>query len=271
MLGVTSSWGRATGVDFQRATLQPHPTPTLTSASDPQPPTPNPQPSIPNPQPATLNSQPSTLNPSQLWLSTLQLAVWGQEVVSGQYCTAARAEAAREAVRSLQGGPRLLRLQQPYGITLATYDRAPEGAAPPPEGVTGVYIGSLDMDGAGACSGLLSPLDRIMEVDGIAAESLQQVTRAFGSSARQVSSSSSSSGGGGGGGSSSSISSTSSSSTNSASSATTATFESWTRRGRSKSRWPPVWCTVGSCSREESSTPLRRSRHKTQDQPASSS
>ena len=34
---------------------------------------------------------------------------------------------------------------------------------------------SMEMDGAGACSGMLFPDDRILEVDGEPAESLQQV------------------------------------------------------------------------------------------------
>ena len=34
------------------------------------------------------------------------------------------------------------------------------------------------MDGAGACSGLLNPDDRIIEVDGVPTASLQQVTKA---------------------------------------------------------------------------------------------
>ena len=38
-----------------------------------------------------------------------------------------------------------------------------------------VYIMSMEMDGAGACSGLLFPDDRILEVDGEPAVSLQQV------------------------------------------------------------------------------------------------
>ena len=42
-----------------------------------------------------------------------------------------------------------------------------------------VYIMSLEMDGAGACSGMLAPDDRIIEVDGVPATSLPQVTNAF--------------------------------------------------------------------------------------------
>jgi len=42
-----------------------------------------------------------------------------------------------------------------------------------------VYIMSMEMDGAGACSGLLAPDDRILAVDGIFAQSLAQVTGAF--------------------------------------------------------------------------------------------
>jgi len=38
---------------------------------------------------------------------------------------------------------------------------------------------SMEMDGAGACSGLLFPDDKVLEVDGVPAESLQQVTTAF--------------------------------------------------------------------------------------------
>lgn len=121
----------------------------------------------------------------QLWISKLQLAVWGQEVISSEYCNASRAEAAKDKLRDLKG-PRVLRLQQQYGLMLATYDRAPDGALPAPPGVQAVYVMSFEMDGAGAASGLLSVHDRIVEVDGQPAENLQQVTSCFKGSGHQV-------------------------------------------------------------------------------------
>ena len=42
-----------------------------------------------------------------------------------------------------------------------------------------VYIMSMEMDGAGACSGLLHPDDRILKVGGVFASSLAQVTAVF--------------------------------------------------------------------------------------------
>ena len=121
----------------------------------------------------------------QLWISKLQLAVWGQEVISSEYCNASRAEAAKDKLRDLKG-PRVLRLQQQYGLMLATYDRAPEHALPAPAGEQAVYVMSFEMDGAGAASGLLSQHDRIVEVDGQPAENLQQVTTCFKGSGHQV-------------------------------------------------------------------------------------
>ncbi|MEC9052526.1 MAG: PDZ domain-containing protein, partial [Actinomycetota bacterium] len=50
----------------------------------------------------------------------------------------------------------------------------------------GVYIVSMEMDGAGASSGLLSPDDRVLEVGGVRAQSLTQVTDVFRSSRGSV-------------------------------------------------------------------------------------
>ena len=69
---------------------------------------------------------------------------------------------------------------------LATYDKPPPGALPPPADVQGVYIMSFEMDGAGACTGMLTPNDRIIEVDGEPADTLQQVTSRFKGSAHEV-------------------------------------------------------------------------------------
>jgi hypothetical protein len=52
---------------------------------------------------------------------------------------------------------------------------APPFNGSPFHALQAVYIMSMEMDGAGACSGLLCPDDRILEVDGEPAESLQQV------------------------------------------------------------------------------------------------
>jgi C-terminal processing protease CtpA/Prc len=120
-----------------------------------------------------------------LWISKLQLAVWGQEVISADYCNASRAEAAKDKVVALKG-PRNLKLQQQYGLVLATYDKPPQGAQPAPEGVQGVYVKGFEMDGAAACSGMLSPTDRVLEVDGVEAEGLKQVTAAIRGGSHQV-------------------------------------------------------------------------------------
>jgi len=143
-----------------------------------------------------------------LWISKLQLAVFAQEVISTEYITAEKQVASAERVRDLKGA-HYLTLQQQYGLMLATYkDRdttAATAAASEKMSIRGqsaaqpavpraasngsssggssssssVYIMSLEMDGAGACSGLLSPDDRVLEVDGIPATSLAQVTSAF--------------------------------------------------------------------------------------------
>ena len=160
-----------------------------------------------------------------LWISKLQLAVWGQEVtsralthtasstpcpppppppraassasppppppprarqvISADYSNASRAEAAKDKVVALKG-PRNLKLQQQYGLVLATYDKPPQGAQPAPEGVQGVYVKGFEMDGAAACSGMLSPTDRVLEVDGVEAEGLKQVTAAIRGGSHQV-------------------------------------------------------------------------------------
>lgn len=71
---------------------------------------------------------------------------------------------------------------------LATYKEIPTYAElpPPPDSTENnrVYIMSLEMDGAGACSGMLKPDDRIISVDGIEVESLQQARPALMSAAR---------------------------------------------------------------------------------------
>ena len=77
-------------------------------------------------------------------------------------------------------------LSPQYGLVLATYDKPPPGALPPPADVQGVYIMSFEMDGAGACTGMLTPNDRIIEVDGEPADTLQQVTSRFKGSAHEV-------------------------------------------------------------------------------------
>lgn len=85
-------------------------------------------------------------------------------------------------------GAHYLTLQQQYGLMLATYRDAPPGApqaaaaaasTDADSAAQNVYIMSLEMDGAGACSGLLAPDDRVIEVDGVPTEGLQQVTAAF--------------------------------------------------------------------------------------------
>ena len=92
-------------------------------------------------------------------------------------------------MRELKGA-HYLTLQQQYGLMLATYKEPPAGATlPPPPGSQAdqrIYIMSLEMDGAGACSGLLNPDDRIVSVDGTPAENLAQVTDAFRGSSAMV-------------------------------------------------------------------------------------
>ena len=122
-----------------------------------------------------------------LWVSKLQLAVFGQEVIGAEYATVEKGQAAAEKVRDLKGA-HFLTLQQQYGLVLATYKDRDVGNATGGAAVTtysdrpvvsNVYIMSLEMDGAGACSGFLSPDDRLLEVDGMQVESLQSATRAF--------------------------------------------------------------------------------------------
>jgi len=124
-----------------------------------------------------------------LWISKLQLAIFGQEVISLEHATPEAAIAAEPRVRELKGA-HFLTLQQQYGLMLATYKDPPAGATlPPPEGSTEesrIYIMSLEMDGAGACAGLLKPDDRVISVDGVPAESLQQVTDVFRGSSAMV-------------------------------------------------------------------------------------
>jgi len=93
-------------------------------------------------------------------------------------------EASTAKVLALKGA-RTLTLQQQYGLVLATYERPPDGS----DGCTdpnAVYIMNFEMDGAGACCGLLGPNDRVLEVDGVPAESLKQVTTAFKGSSNAV-------------------------------------------------------------------------------------
>lgn len=127
-----------------------------------------------------------------MWVSKLQLAVFGQEVIAAGFATEERAGDAEQKVADLKGA-HFLTLQQQYGLMLATFKDAPKdapseaadaaadapAAAPADEPATHVHIMSLEMDGAGACSGLLSPDDRILEVDGVPTLGLQQVTAAF--------------------------------------------------------------------------------------------
>ena len=145
-----------------------------------------------------------------LWISKLQLAVFEQEVIATEYMSPDKHEEAAQRVRDLKGA-HYLTLQQQYGLMLATYkdksaapvgsvksgtermsirsadfstkqrDGAPEKAPPPAkhQEAPGVYIMSLEMDGAGACNGFVAPDDRVLEVDGVKAETLQQVTKAF--------------------------------------------------------------------------------------------
>jgi len=122
------------------------------------------------------------------WVSSLQLAVFGEEVISQEYCSKAGASAARAKVQSLKGA-RTLTLQQQYGLVLATFDSPPEGALPAPDlpaGTTAVYVMNFEMDGAGACNGLLHHNDRILEVNGVPAANLKQVTGTFKSSTHSV-------------------------------------------------------------------------------------
>jgi len=90
---------------------------------------------------------------------------------------------AASKVRDLKGA-HYLTLQQQYGLMLATYKEKPLPATADrmdssSRESSNVYIMSLEMDGAGACCGLMSPDDRVLEVDGVVADSLQQVTTAF--------------------------------------------------------------------------------------------
>jgi len=144
-----------------------------------------------------------------MWIAKLQLAVFGQDVIAAEYATPERASSAAPKVRALKGA-HYLTLQQQYGLMLATYKANAEpvsgtrDAPPGRESSAGrsedrrseatqrnsmatfkdrpnanVYIMSLEMDGAGACSGMLVPDDLLLEVDGVKAESLQQVTAIF--------------------------------------------------------------------------------------------
>ncbi|KAL1495447.1 hypothetical protein AB1Y20_016815 [Prymnesium parvum] len=123
------------------------------------------------------------------WISKLQLAIFGQEVISTELCTPEGAIECEPRVRELKGA-HYLKLQQQYGLMLATYKEIPTYAElpPPPDSTEDnrVYIMSLEMDGAGACSGMLKPDDRIISVDGIEVESLQQVTSVFRGSSAMV-------------------------------------------------------------------------------------
>ena len=124
-----------------------------------------------------------------MWTAKLQLAVFGQEVIAAEYVTPEKASTYAAKVRDLKGA-HYLTLQQQYGLMLATY-KDKHAATPAASGAGAasgaaaaaasneVYIMSMEMDGAGACSGLLFPDDRVIEVDGVPAESLQQVTTAF--------------------------------------------------------------------------------------------
>ena len=116
-----------------------------------------------------------------MWISKLQLAVFEQEVIAAEYASADKHEEAAQRVRDLKGA-HYLTLQQQYGLMLATYkeknaapvgsvkagtermsirsadfsmkqrDGAPEKAPPPAkhQEAPGVYVMSLEMDGAGA-------------------------------------------------------------------------------------------------------------------------
>jgi len=120
------------------------------------------------------------------WVSNLQLAVFQQEVISLDYQSKEGIEAAKDKVMALKGA-RTLTLQQQYGLVLATYEKPPPGA---PEGIehvpNAVYIMNFEMDGAGACCGLLGVHDRVLEVDGVEAEDLKQVTSSFKGSSHAV-------------------------------------------------------------------------------------
>ena len=124
---------------------------------------------------------------SPLGAAKLQLAVFGQEVIAHEYCTTERGTSSAQKVRDLKGA-HYLTLQQQYGLMLATYkDRDGEAGGSAPSSLStfrdrpnaNVYIMSLEMDGAGACSGMLAPDDRILSVDGVPTESLQQVAGIF--------------------------------------------------------------------------------------------
>ena len=110
-------------------------------------------------------------------------------MISLDQCTPENGIVCEPRVRELKGA-HYLTLQQQYGLMLATYKEPPAGAdLPPPEGSTGdnrIYIMSLEMDGAGACCGLLKPDDRIVSVDGVPAQTLQQVTDVFRGSSAMV-------------------------------------------------------------------------------------
>ena len=82
-------------------------------------------------------------------MSNLQLAVFGEEVISQEYCSKAGQSAARAKLQALKGA-RTLTLQQQYGLVLATFDSPPEGALPAPDlppGTTAVYVINFEMDG----------------------------------------------------------------------------------------------------------------------------
>jgi len=125
----------------------------------------------------------------EMWISKLQMACFGQEVIAAEYATAEKAAAAAQKVSDLKGA-HYLTLQQQYGLMLATYkDDKPGGQVQTTfsdRPNANVYILSLEMDGAGACSGMLAPDDRVLEVDGKRAESLQQVTTIFRESRENV-------------------------------------------------------------------------------------
>ncbi len=121
------------------------------------------------------------------WIRCLQLAVFGQDVISMELATPEGAAAAMPLVAELTG-VRTVTLQQQYGLVLCTYDKPPPNAITPPSGDVkkAVYLMNFEMDGAGACCGLLRTNDLILEVDGVPADDLASVTKTFKSSSHAV-------------------------------------------------------------------------------------
>ena len=87
-----------------------------------------------------------------MWITKLQLAVFGQEVISMEYVTAEKTTSAQQKLRDLKGA-HFLTLQQQYGLMLATYkdrdgDKAQALSTFKDRPNSSVYIMSLEMDGA---------------------------------------------------------------------------------------------------------------------------